>query len=88
MPQSHAITIGKEFYISGFNFNSFMLTQDFLITVVFLKNTNHIKIPIYATCKNQSVTWGRRDMLGLMDGEQGGVYVEYVSLIVSCYLLP
>ena len=26
-------------------------------------------------------------MLGSMDGEQGGVYVEYVSPIVSCYSL-
>ena len=29
--------------------------------------------------------WGRRDMLGSMDGNNGGVKVEYVSLIVSCY---
>ena len=29
--------------------------------------------------------WGRRDMLGLMDGKHGGVYVECVSLMVSCY---
>ena len=27
-------------------------------------------------------------MLGSMDREYGGVYVEYVSLIVSCYSLP
>ena len=24
-------------------------------------------------------------MLGSMDGKHGGVYVEYVSLMVSCY---
>ena len=30
--------------------------------------------------------WGRRDVLGSMDGgKHGGVYVEYVSLMVSCY---
>ena len=28
---------------------------------------------------------GRRDMLGSMDGKHGGVYVEYLSLMVSCY---
>ena len=27
-------------------------------------------------------------MLGSSDGKHGGVYVEYVSLIVSCYSLP
>ena len=32
----------------------------------------------------QSIPWGRRDMLGAMDGKQGRVYVEYVSVIVSC----
>ena len=35
LPQSRAITIGKNFYISSFN--SFTLTQTFLITVVFLE---------------------------------------------------
>ena len=29
--------------------------------------------------------WGRSDMLGSMDGKHEQVYVEYVSLIVSCY---
>ena len=29
--------------------------------------------------------WGWRDMLGSMNGKHGGVYVKYVSLIVSCY---
>ena len=29
--------------------------------------------------------WGRRDMLGSMDGKHGGVYVEYVSPMVYCY---
>ena len=28
---------------------------------------------------------GRKDMLGSMDGKHGAVYVEYVSLMVSCY---
>ena len=31
--------------------------------------------------------WGKRDMLGSIDREYGGVHVEYVSLIVSCYSL-
>ena len=29
--------------------------------------------------------WGRRDMLGSMDRKHRGVYVEYVSLMVSGY---
>ena len=29
--------------------------------------------------------WGIRDRLGSMVGKHGGVYVEYVSLMVSCY---
>ena len=29
--------------------------------------------------------WGRRDLLGPMDGKHGVVYVECVSLMVSCY---
>ena len=28
--------------------------------------------------------WGRRDMLGSMNGKYGGVSVKYASLIVSC----
>ena len=29
--------------------------------------------------------WGRRDMLGSMNGKHGGVSVKYVSLIVFCH---
>ena len=29
--------------------------------------------------------WGRRDMLSSMDGKHEGVYLECVSLMVSCY---
>ena len=32
--------------------------------------------------------WGRRNILASMVGEHGVAYVEYVSLIVSCYSLP
>ena len=29
--------------------------------------------------------WGRRNVLGLMNGKYEGVYVKYASLIVSCH---
>ena len=29
--------------------------------------------------------WGRRDVLGSMNGKYEGVYVKYASLIVSCH---
>ena len=29
--------------------------------------------------------WRRRDMLGSMNGKHGVMYVEHVSLTVSCY---
>ena len=29
--------------------------------------------------------WGRRNVLGLMNGNYEGVYVKYASLIVSCH---
>ena len=29
--------------------------------------------------------WGRRDMLGSMNGKHRAVYVKYVSLIVTCH---
>ena len=29
--------------------------------------------------------WGRRDMLSSMNEKHEGVYVKYVSLIVSCH---
>ena len=29
--------------------------------------------------------WGRRDMLGSMNGKYEGVFVKYASLIVSCH---
>ena len=42
--------------------------------------------------RDQSIAWyaceaalGRRDMLGLMDRKHREVYVEYLSLMVSCY---
>ena len=31
------------------------------------------------------LTWGRRDMLGSMNGKYEGVSVRYASLIVSCH---
>ena len=31
--------------------------------------------------------WGRRNVLGLMNGKYEGVYVKYASLIVSCHLI-
>ena len=31
--------------------------------------------------------WERRSVLVAMDGKHRGVYVEYVSLMVSCYWL-